>query len=158
VNPIVDIVLEEVGYVNGPNLDNKYGKWYGFNNQPYSAMFISWCFGKAGKSELVEVSSKKGFASNKIAYEHFYKKYEQYKFWQVKVGDLVFLDFDGKKKDLQVGVVVGVGRKFGYPLWIETVEADTTADNASAESKGLRTGVYRRTRVKKDLLTIFRLL
>ena len=51
------------GYKEGPNNDTIFGKWYGLNNQPWCAMFVSKCFDEAGIANLVAASSKKGFAS-----------------------------------------------------------------------------------------------
>ena len=42
------IALAEVGYKEGKNNDNKYGKWYGINNQPWCAIFVSWCANQVG--------------------------------------------------------------------------------------------------------------
>ncbi len=42
------IALGEVGYKEGKNNDNKYGKWYGINNKPWCAMFVSWCANQVG--------------------------------------------------------------------------------------------------------------
>lgn len=153
---LVEVALEEVGYTNGSNSDNKYGKWYGLNNNPYSAMFVSWCFAKIGASELVEVSSKKGFASCNICYEHLSKNSEPCKWWLVKKGDLVFYDFDGVGRATHMGIVVGVRRKWGFPVGFDAVEADTTSDQASSGSEGSRTGVYKRTRVFGTELAFFR--
>lgn len=153
---LVSVALEEVGYTNSSNRENKYGRWYGLNNQPYSAMFVSWCFGAIGASELVEVSSKKGFASCNIGYEHLSKNSEPYKWWQVKSGDIVFYDFDGQGRATHMGIVVRVLRKFGFPIGFEVVEGDTTSDQASSDTDGLRTGVYKRNRVFGNELGFFR--
>lgn len=153
---LVQTALSEVGFTNFPNRDNKYGKWYGLNNNPYSAMFVSWCFGSIGSSELIAVSSDKGFASCNIGYEHFSKNSEPLKWWQLKSGDIVFYDFDGQGRATHMGIVVRVLRKWYFPIGFETVEADTTADQASSDTDSLRTGVYRRNRVFGTELAFFR--
>lgn len=154
---LVEVALAEVGYTNSPNRDNKYGKWYGLNNNPYSAMFISWCFAKIGQSEVVEVSSKKGFASCNISYEHFSKNSEPCKWWAVRKGDLVYYDFEGQGRATHMGIVVRVLRKWLLPVGFEAVEADTTSDQAGSDTEGLRTGVYKRTRVFGTELAFFRM-
>jgi hypothetical protein len=53
----------EINYTEGKNNDTKYGKWFGLNNQPWCAMFVSWCFKEAGLSQLIAAQTKKGFAS-----------------------------------------------------------------------------------------------
>ena len=40
---IVDMAISQLGYTEGPNNDTKYGDWYGLPNQPWCAMFVSWC-------------------------------------------------------------------------------------------------------------------
>ncbi|MCX4365118.1 MAG: LysM peptidoglycan-binding domain-containing protein [Bacilli bacterium] len=42
------IALAEVGYKEGKNNDNKYGKWYGMNNCSWCAIFVSWCAAQVG--------------------------------------------------------------------------------------------------------------
>lgn len=42
------IALAEVGYKEGKNNDNKYGKWYGMNNCSWCAIFVSWCANQVG--------------------------------------------------------------------------------------------------------------
>ena len=41
---ILKVLEKEVGYVEGKNNDNKYGKAYGWNNVPYCVIFIWWAF------------------------------------------------------------------------------------------------------------------
>jgi hypothetical protein len=156
ISELVGTALEEVGYTNGPNRDSKYGKWYGLNNNPYSAMFVSWCFAKNGLSELVEVSSKKGFASCNIGYERLRENSEQIQWWRVRMGDLAFYDFEKEGRATHVGIVVGVIRKWGIPVGYEVVEGDTTSDQAGSDTDGLRTGVYERVRVIGSELGFFR--
>ena len=45
---VVSIARQEVGYIEGYNNDNKYGLYFGANNQPWCAYFIMWCYAKAG--------------------------------------------------------------------------------------------------------------
>ena len=45
---LVKIAVEELGYIEGPNNDTKYGAWYHLNYEPWCAMFVSWCANQAG--------------------------------------------------------------------------------------------------------------
>lgn len=45
---VVSIARQEVGYIEGYNNDNKYGLYFGANNQAWCAYFIMWCYAKAG--------------------------------------------------------------------------------------------------------------
>ena len=40
---IVAVAKTQLGYREGANNDTKYGTWYGLPNQPWCAMFVSWC-------------------------------------------------------------------------------------------------------------------
>lgn len=45
---LIKIALKEVGYKEGKNNATKYGHWYGLDNNPWCAMFVTWCARKAG--------------------------------------------------------------------------------------------------------------
>lgn len=40
---IVSVAKTQIGFREGENNDTKYGTWYGLPNQPWCAMFVSWC-------------------------------------------------------------------------------------------------------------------
>jgi hypothetical protein len=44
--------INELGITESPagSNDNKYGRWYGMNYQPWCAMFVTWCFENSGDS------------------------------------------------------------------------------------------------------------
>lgn len=48
---IVEVAISQLGYTEGKNNDTKYGDWYGLPNQPWCAMFVSWCADQAGISQ-----------------------------------------------------------------------------------------------------------
>lgn len=39
----LDKAQSQLGYKETGNNNNKYGQWYGMNNQPWCAMFVTWC-------------------------------------------------------------------------------------------------------------------
>lgn len=45
---ILAIACGELGYKEGKNKDNKYGKWYGLNNDAWCMIFCQWVYAKAG--------------------------------------------------------------------------------------------------------------
>jgi hypothetical protein len=47
-NKFLEVVKKEVGYKEGKNNATKYGTWYGLPNQPWCAMFVTWCARQAG--------------------------------------------------------------------------------------------------------------
>ena len=56
-----------LGYRESNNNSNKFGDWYGMPNQPWCAMFVSYCMSKAGVSQDVV----KKFASCTIGWNWF---------------------------------------------------------------------------------------
>ncbi len=53
VSRLIAIANEELGYVEGPNNDTKYGAWYNLNYEAWCAMFVSWCCNEAGISTKI---------------------------------------------------------------------------------------------------------
>lgn len=47
LSTFVQVANGEVGYVEGPDNDTKYGRWFGMNNEPWCAIFVSWCANQA---------------------------------------------------------------------------------------------------------------
>ncbi len=45
---ILGVARTQVGYTEGMDNANKYGAWYQLNNEPWCAIFVSWCARKAG--------------------------------------------------------------------------------------------------------------
>jgi len=132
---------EELGYTSGDNSENKYGKWYGLNNQPYSAMFISWCFAKYGLSSAVNATTEKGFSSPKSGYEWF--KNNNRLVEKAKPGDIVFLAFNSLHPN-HVGIVEKIlytkFKGFKVPCAIKTIEANVCKPLGRAD------GVFTRVR------------
>ncbi len=45
---VLSVALTQLGYAEGANNETKYGAWYPMNNNPWCAMFVSWCAEQAG--------------------------------------------------------------------------------------------------------------
>lgn len=45
---VIAVALTQVGYMEGPNNDTKYGVWYGYNNIGWCGTFVAWCANQAG--------------------------------------------------------------------------------------------------------------
>lgn len=45
---IIKVATKEIGYKEGKNNATKYGYWYGLDNNPWCAMFVSWCANEVG--------------------------------------------------------------------------------------------------------------
>lgn len=48
---VVDLARSFIGYQEGPNNDTIFGDWYGLPNQPWCAMFVSYCTVNSGIPE-----------------------------------------------------------------------------------------------------------
>lgn len=141
----------EINYTEGTNNDTKYGKWFGLNNQPWCAMFVSWCFKEAGLSQLIAAQTKKGFASCDAGLKWFAKKGQLVPVGQAKPGDIVFFQFDKDAQPDHVGIVYknSVVRK---TLW---VYEGNTADNLyGSQSNG--DGVYEKKRSYSLVMAVAR--
>ena len=83
-NEFIDVALDEVGYKEGKNNDNKYGKYFGKNNVAWCALFVSWCAREAKIPEDI-IPTYSGCGTG---YNFFKKKGKIFK--EPKVGDIVF--------------------------------------------------------------------
>jgi cell wall-associated NlpC family hydrolase len=137
---VVEAAKFEVGYQEKPNNDNKYGAWYGLNNQPWCAIFVSWCYNKAALSELVSAQTKKGFASCDAGLKWFTKRNKLVPVGQALAGDIAFFQFDADAEPDHVGIVAkNDGKKY---IW--TYEGNTSSGDRGSQANG--DGVYLRKR------------
>lgn len=99
---IVEIALSQKGYHEGPNNDTKYGAWYGLNNEPWCAMFVSWCAFQVGIPE--DVIPK--FAGCTTGFRQMTKMGITTKeHIKPQKGDLIFFDWDHTGDCDHVGIV-----------------------------------------------------
>lgn len=69
-NEIIEEAKKYIGYAEGKNNDTIFGTWYGLPNQPWCAMFISYCANEVGISQDVI----KKFASCTTGFNWFKEK------------------------------------------------------------------------------------
>ncbi len=147
---VVEIARAELGYQETGNNDTKYGKWYGLNNNPWCAMFVSWCFTQSGQSAQVAASGKKGFASCDAGLKWFSKKGKLIPIGEAQPGDIAFFQFDDDAQPDHVGIVVkNDGKKF---LWC--IEGNTSGDKGGSQANG--DGVYRKKRAYSLVMAVVR--
>lgn len=147
---VIDAAKNEIGYQETGNNNTKYGKWYGLNNQPWCAMFVSWCFAQADLSELVAAQTKKGFASCDAGLKWFSKKGKIVPVGQARAGDIVFFQFDADAAPDHVGIVVkNDGKK---NLWC--IEGNTSGSAKGSQSNG--DGVYLKKRAYSLIMGVAR--
>jgi len=147
---VTAIAKSQLGYKEGVNNDTMYGKWYGLNNQPWCAMFVSWCFDQAGQAKLIAASTKKGFASCDAGLKWFAKNNKLVPTGQAQAGDIVFFQFDADAQPDHVGIVAKNDRK--KYLW--TYEGNTVGDSKGSQANG--DGVYFKKRAYSLIMGVAR--
>lgn len=120
---LIAVALTQVGYTEGKNNDTKYCDWMGYPNQPWCAIFISWCADQADIPHSVLKPSAWASPGSKRGFNIPYYAGTDY---TPKAGDLFFTEeFE------HVGIVIGVdGENF------ITVEGNTN-DDGSDEGYGV---------------------
>lgn len=135
------MVYVDAGYQEKPNNDTIFGKWYGLNNQPWCAMFVSKCFDEADAIKLVAASGKKGFASCDAGLKWFAKNNQLVPVGDAQPGDVVFFQFDDDAQPDHVGIVVKNNTKLKR---LVCAEGNTAGDAKGSQSNG--DGVYLKKR------------
>ena len=129
---VVDAAKSQLNYRETGNNDTIYGKWFGLNNQPWCAMFVSWCYDQAGLVSKVAAQTKKGFASCDAGLKWFTKKNKIVPVGQAQPGDLVFFQFDKDAQADHVGICASNDGK-GFLM---VYEGNTSADSKGSQSNG----------------------
>lgn len=132
----------DTSYKEGKGNDSLFGKWYGANGVAWCAMFVSYCFNKAGAGSLVSAQTKKGFASCTAAVLWFKKAKRLVAPAKAKPGDIVFMCFTGRKTFDHVGIVISNDVKAKV---LHTVEGNTVNPNGLGDQVN-GDGVYYKTR------------
>lgn len=128
---IIGVAETQIGYREGKNNDTKYGDWYGLPNQPWCAMFVSWCARKAGiPTSVLRNSSCAGAGPS-----YFNIPSYNGSSYTPKSGDLFFT-----KNWSHVGLVYSIDGNYFY-----TIEGNS---NDSGSSEGI--GVFKIRRKISD--------
>ena len=115
---IIGVAKTQIGYTEGRNNDTKYGTWYGSPNQPWCAMFVSWCARQAN----IPTSVLKNSACAGASADYFNIPYYNGSNYTPKAGDLFFT-----KSWSHVGLVYYTEGNYFY-----TIEGNSNT-NGSAE-------------------------
>ncbi len=140
-------------YKEGPNNDSVFGKWYGRNNIPWCAMFVSYAFNKAGAGALVaNAQTKKGFHSCTAAVKHFAKTNQVIPANKIQPGDIVFMNFRGTDEADHVGIAIRHNKlaKRVYCVEGNTINPDGTGDQVNGD------GAYYKIRPYKNIVCAVR--
>jgi hypothetical protein len=132
---VLDIARSEIGTVEVPVNNQKFGAWYGANGTAWCAEFVSYCFFNAGLPLPARIP--KGFAACEDG-RLWFRRNDAFKNKPEK-GDVVFYHFEGEHAGANhVGIVEAVASAS-----ITTIEGNTsTASNSNGGQ------VMRRTRTR----------
>ena len=148
---VLDIAKNEIGYEETGDNNTKYGKWFGLNNQPWCAIFVSWCYDQAGLVKLVAAQTKKGFASCDAGLKWFAKQNKLVPVGDAQEGDIVFFQFDTDAQPDHVGIVLK-NQKLSKTLLC--IEGNTSPSNKGSQSNG--GGVYQKKRSYAMVMAVVR--
>jgi cell wall-associated NlpC family hydrolase len=141
----------ELEYTEKGNNETKYGAWYGVNGQPWCAIFVSWCYDKAGLVDKVAAETKKGFASCDAGLKWFAKKGKIVPVGEAQEGDIVFFQFDNDAQPDHVGIVEKNMKRLKA---LKTIEGNTSPNNKGSQSNG--GGVYQKKRSYATVMAVVR--
>ena len=151
MNPVLNRARFETGYTEKNNNETKYGAWYGVNKQPWCAIFVSWCYDKAGLVDKIAAETKKGFASCDAGLKWFAKKGKIVPVGEAQEGDIVFFQFDNDAQPDHVGIVEKNMKRLKA---LKTIEGNTSPNNKGSQSNG--GGVYQKKRSYATVMAVVR--
>jgi hypothetical protein len=152
IEAVVAAAKSQLGYKEGVNNDTIFGKWWGLNNQPWCAMFVSWCFAQAGAVQLIEAQGSKGFAGCQAMEAWAKKKKMIVKTEKVQAGDILLYDFSKAGKAVHTGIAIG-GINPNTHL-IDAIEGNTAGDNLGSQANG--DGVFLKHRALTTVRAVIR--
>lgn len=125
-NKVILTARAELGTTENPPNSNKtkYGQWYGLNGYAWCAMFVSWCFDKAG-TPLGHVDDDKGYRYCPSAYAYWKNTNQVTK--NPQPGDIVLFDWEGDGKSDHTGIFV----KDNGDNTFTAIEGNTSLSNNS---------------------------
>ena len=138
------------GYKEGANNHTIFGHFRA-QNQPWCASFVSYCFEKAGRLQLV-AQMPRGFINCNDGLKWFAQKGRLVPIGQAQRGDIVFMNFDADPTTAEHVGIVYVPQHDKKQL--VTFEGNTAANNAGAQANG--DGCYKKTRPYGKIVAVAR--
>ena len=148
---VLDKAVSQLNYEETDDNNTKYGQWYGLNNQPWCAIFVSWCYDQAGLVGKVAAQNKKGFASCDAGLKWFTKHNKLVPIGDAQEGDIVFFQFDTDAEPDHVGIVAKNMKRIQA---LRTIEGNTSPNNKGSQSNG--GGVYEKKRSYATVMAVVR--
>ena len=102
INDFIEVAHGQVGYYRPEFTSTKYGIWYGYPDDAWCAMFVSWCADQAGISENV---IKPFFrCANEVEWFKSIGRWREPEGYMPKEGDLIFFNYNNNVAN-HVGIV-----------------------------------------------------
>jgi len=148
---IVNAAMKQVNFYGGTTDANPYGDWYGIPNEPWCAMFVSWCFAQVNASHLIAAQTPKGFSYCPAGLTWFQKNGQVVDKYSALPGDLVFFSWAGNGVADHVEIVQAASKD-----GITTIGGNTGPEHMTNASQYDGHGVYQRHRAYLYVLAIVR--
>lgn len=123
---IIKVAKSQLGYKEGVDNDNAYGRWYGMNHQPWCAQFISWLASKSGNTKKIPK-----FAYTPAGADYF--KSKGLAGHKPKAGAIHFVYHASMGRIAHVELVISVDEKAGT----YTVIGGNTSNTSSRNGDGV---------------------
>lgn len=154
LSKVLEVARGELGQHEDPAGSNltKYGFWYGVDGVPWCVIFLCWLFNQAGERMAFFGGGKT--ASCGMLLRWYKEQGLTVPVENVRVGDIVLLNFNGKGTSDHCGLVtivdrVAVTRKL---LQVQTIEGNTSV-NGSQDNGGM---VAEKTRYPSQIVGVCR--
>lgn len=137
---VLNIARSQLGYREGRNNSNKFGRWYGMNNVSWCDMFVSWVGVQANARNII------GKAAYTPAHAAWFRQHGRWGHTPRR-GAIAFFDFPDSLHRIQhIGIVESV-RDDGR---VVTIEGNTASGTWGSQSNG--GGVFRRVRSRSVIV------
>lgn len=149
LNKVIEIARGELGVTENPPGSNRVKYWEdydpGYQGLPWCVCFLWWCFQRAGERMAFFGGGKTASCGTLLRW--YREQGLTVDVADIKVGDIVILNFSGTRDTQHCGLVqdVDYGRN-GKPTYVTTVEGNTTDANGDQSNGGMVCGKYRSVR------------
>ena len=120
---IIEFARTQIGYKEGSGNNTYFGKWFGFNYNPWCAMFVCWSANMAGVP--TDVIPKLATADRSWGKKQ--KIYYKSKYWGgdyiPQKGDLIYFSWSVRDYADHIGMVAGTGKQDGT-TYVYTIEGN----------------------------------
>ncbi|MBQ9885608.1 MAG: CHAP domain-containing protein [Lachnospiraceae bacterium] len=110
---LLGIASTQTGYYRAENTPTKYGIWYGYPNDAWCAMFISWCADQAGiPTDVIKPFCR---CRSEAAWFQQIGRWAEPSGYVPKAGDIIFYHYNGSTIN-HVGIVTGADNQYVYSI------------------------------------------